>query len=134
MENEIWKPVTTIVLKNGTICNFIGYEVSNYGRVRTYKQRYGKGPKGLLPNHSPLAGRKDRNGYIQFWLIDTSLKGRNFRAHTIVMQTFMGIPKEYQVICHHNDVKTDNHISNLRYDTSKENAKDRERNRSAKST
>jgi hypothetical protein len=129
MDNEIWKPVNQIILKNGTLCNFIGYEVSNYGNVRTYKQRYGKGPKGLLSNHRPLTGRKDQKGYPQFWLIDINLKGRNFRAHTLVMQTFLGIPKEYEVVCHNDDVKSNNHISNLRYDTQLENVRDIKRNK-----
>ena len=51
-------------------------------------------------------------------------KRRNFRAHTLVMQTFVGIPEEYQVICHNDDIKTNNHISNLRYDTQKSNMHD----------
>lgn len=137
MENEIWKPITTIVLKNGTVCNFEGYEVSNYGRVRTYKQKYGKVSKAnkhsglnrpLLKTPTVINGRSDMHGYIQYCLSDTNKQRRNFRAHVLVMQTFVGLPKEYQVVCHYDDVKTNNHISNLRYDTHKANQQDRRRN------
>lgn len=41
LENEIWKPIGTIVNKNGSYTP-IGYEVSNMGRVRTKRQRYGR--------------------------------------------------------------------------------------------
>ena len=136
-ENEIWKPITTIVLKNSKVHNFDGYEVSNYGRVRTYLQRYGQVSRSNVasgvsrPNMLKpviLNGRADKKGYLQYWLRDTSGTAKNFRAHTLVMQTFVGIPKEYEVVCHNDDVKTNNHISNLRYDTQLENMLDKYRN------
>ena len=138
MENEIWKPVTEIVLRNGTVWKFEGYEVSNYGRVRTYKQKYGQVSRSnkhaglnrpLLKVPTIINGRPDRKGYPQFCLSDTNKKRHNVRAHTLVMQTFIGIPDEYQVICHYDDVKTNNHISNLRYDTQKNNLLDAKRNK-----
>ena len=137
MENEIWKPVNKIVLRNGTVWNFDGYEVSNYGRVRTYKQKYGQVSKAnihaglnrpLLATPTIINGRPDRKGYPQFCLSDTNKKRHNVRAHTLVMQTFIGLPDEYQVICHYDDVKTNNHISNLRYDSQKNNILDAKRN------
>jgi len=137
MENEIWKPIITIVLKNGTTCNFEGYEVSSYGRVRTYKQKYGQVSRSnkhaginrpLLKTPTIINGRPDTKGYIQFCLSDINKKRRNFRAHMLVMQTFIGIPDEYQIVCHYDDIKTNNHISNLRYDTYKANRSDAQRN------
>jgi hypothetical protein len=137
MENEIWKPVNKIVLRNGTVWNFEGYEVSNYGRVRTYKQKYGQVSRAnihaglnrpLLANPTIINGRPDKKGYPQFCLSDTNKKRHNVRAHTLVMQTFVGLPDEYQVICHYDDVKTNNHISNLRYDSQKNNILDAIRN------
>jgi len=137
MKNEIWKPVTQIVLRNGTIWNFEGYEVSNYGRVRTYKQKYGQVSRAnkhsglnrpLVKVPAIINGRPDKKGYPQFCLSDTNKKRHNVRAHTLVMQTFIGIPDEYQVICHYDDVKTNNYLSNLRYDTQKNNLLDAKRN------
>ena len=137
MENETWKPVDKIVLRNGTVWNFEGYEISNYGRVRTYKQKYGKVSKSntysglsrpLLKTATIINGRPDNKGYIQFCLSDTNKKRHNVRAHTLVMQTFIGIPDEYEVVCHFDDIKTNNRLDNLRYDTQKENIHDAIRN------
>jgi hypothetical protein len=133
MNEEIWKPVEQIVLKNGTVCDFEGYEVSNYGRVRTYKRKYGKVAKGT--HNRPLDtkpyvinGRPDEHGYIQYCLSDINKRRKNFRAHILVMQTFVGLPDEYEVVCHFDDVKTNNKLDNLRYDTYSENVKDAIRN------
>jgi hypothetical protein len=137
MENEIWKPVKKIVLRNGTVWYFEGYEVSNYGRVRTYKQKYGQVSRSnmhsglsrpLLKHPTIINGRPDKRGYPQFCLSDTNKKRHNVRAHVLVMQTFIGIPDEYQVVCHFDDVKTNNHLNNLRYDTQKQNLLDAKRN------
>jgi hypothetical protein len=138
MENEIWKPIKNIVLKNGTVWTFEGYDVSNYGRVRTYKQKYGQVSRSnvhaglnrpLLKTPTIINGRPDKKGYPQFCLSDIEKKRHNVRAHVLVMQTFMGLPKEYEVVCHFDDVKTNNNLDNLRYGTKKENALDAKRNK-----
>ena len=139
-ENEEWKPLTSITLKTGQVHYFEGYEVSNYGRVRTYKQKYGRVSKAnvsaglnrpLLSHPTMIYGRPDQKGYIQYCLSDINKVRKNFRAHTLVMQVFVGLPKEYEVVCHADDVKTNNHISNLRYDTQLENMLDKVRNKAS---
>ena len=125
---EIWKPIKQITLKNGTVCKFDGYDVSNFGRVRTYKKRYGRGHRELSKEAYVINGRPDNKGYIQYCLSDVDKKRRNFRAHTLVMQTFVGIPKKDQVVCHWDDIKANNKLTNLRYATAKDNAEDRLRN------
>lgn len=141
-ENEIWKPINSITLKTGQTHYFEGYEVSNYGRVRTYKQKYGSVSKAnmaagirrpLLKTPTIINGRPDQKGYIQYDLSDINLVKKNYRAHTLVMQVFVGLPKEYEVVCHNDDIKTNNHISNLRYDSQEENMKDKLRNKVLKS-
>lgn len=136
-EHEVWKPINSITLKTGQVHYFEGYDVSNYGRVRTYKQKYGRVSKSnkaagvnrpLLKHPTIINGRPDQKGYIQFSLSDVNKVSKNYRAHTLVMQTFVGIPKEYEVVCHNDDIKTNNHISNLRYDTQLENMLDIQRN------
>jgi len=137
MENEIWKPITEIY-RNGKILKFEGYEISNLGRVRTYKQKYGQvsrsnifsGLNRPLKQHPTIIkGRDDKKGYMLLCLSDVNKKRHNIRIHTAVMQTFYGFPKDGKVICHYNDIKTDNRLENLRYDTQKENGADRKRNR-----
>ena len=136
MKNEIWKPVTQIKKRN-QILNFEGYEVSNLGRVRTYKQKYGQVSRSAMHSglNRPLrttptliTGRPDIRGYMQLCLSDVNKKRHNIRIHTVVIQTFLGFPEEGLIVCHFNDVKTDNRLENLRYATHKENGQDAVRN------
>lgn len=131
MINEIWKPVIEIK-RNNRILKFEGYEVSNLGNVRSYKARYGKVPEGgkrpMMKHPYILADRMDQRGYILLCLSDVDLKRYNIRIHTIVAQTFLGFPDDGLSILHHNDIKTDNRLENLRYGTQKENLADYKRN------
>ena len=124
---EIWKKVESITKKTGT-SYYIGYEVSNYGRVRSYKYKYGQGKRPLLQTPTIINGRLDPAGYICYMLSDVDGKRKNVRGHMLVMQTFVGLPDPGMVICHYDDIKTNNHIDNLRYDTITANAQDKIRN------
>jgi hypothetical protein len=132
-EIEIWKPIEQIVLKNGLTINLEGYEVSNMGRVRTYKKKYGRGPRGLNEEPYIINGRKDMHGYTQFLLSDVTKKRRNFRTHLLVMQAFVGVPEKHEIVCHWDDDKDNNKLSNLRYATHKDNAQDKIRNKKRES-
>jgi hypothetical protein len=130
--NEIWKPIKHIK-RNDKILEFEGYEVSNLGRVRTYKEKYGQPkPGGKRPLRSEpyeIFGRIEKNrGYMLLCLSDVNKKRYNIRIHTVVMQTFVGFPEDGMVICHNNDIKKDNRLENLRYDTQLENMRDIRRN------
>jgi hypothetical protein len=129
---EIWKTVPTIINRNGSFTPD-KYEVSNLGRVRTKKQRYGRprkdtGKRVDLAQYRYLTGRPDKNGYIQYEMYDAESSRKNIRGHVLVMQTFVGIPGRGQVVCHYDDVKSNNKLDNLRYGTMKENGQDRIRN------
>jgi hypothetical protein len=136
MENEIWKPIKEIKRKN-RILKFEGYEVSNFGRVRTYKSKYGKISKSaqesglnrpLKTTPTLITGRPDKAGYMQLCLSDVNKKRHNIRIHTVVAQTFLGFSDQGLIVCHFNDIKTDNRLENLRYDTHSSNIKDAQRN------
>jgi len=131
-ENETWKPLTKFVFRDGREIFFEGYDVSDHGRVRTYKQKYGRVSPGkkrpLLEKPYIINGRPDSKGYIQYQLSDIFFKRRNFRGHSLVMQAFRGVPDSGLIVCHYDDVKTNNHLHNLRYDTPKANAEDIKRN------
>lgn len=134
MENEIWKPITEIH-RNGKVLQFDGYEVSNLGRVRSYKPKYGKVAQGsnrpLLKNPYEIFGRIEKNkGYMLLCLSDINKKRHNIRIHTVVLQTFIGPAPDGMVVCHYNDIKTDNCLDNLRYDTPAANSLDMIRNQS----
>ena len=130
--NEIWKAVVPIKTKNGVIFEPYGYEVSNLGRVRSYRNRYGQGNgsgyRELVSEPTIIAGRPDKTGYIQYLMHSKQRYRKNIRGHVLVMQTFMGYPEEGMVICHWDDVKDNNSLDNLRYGTSKENFEDMIRN------
>jgi hypothetical protein len=121
LENEIWKVIPTIINKNGSY-EPIGYEVSNMGRVRTKRQRYGRprkdtGIRKELRDYHILNGRSDSGGYIQHALYNAEKNKRNFRTSTLVMQAFIGIAGEGQVISHIDGNKLNNCLDNLKYNT-----------------
>ena len=132
---EIWKTIPKLVIRGGREFTPDRYEVSNLGRIRTKKQRYGQPRKDLgnkraeLAEYRYLTGRPDQVGYMQVDLFDANSVRSKYRIHTIVMQTFIGLPKAGQVICHYDDIKTNNQLTNLRYDTVKANGLDRVRNK-----
>lgn len=134
MENEIWKEITVIVSKNGNKFYPDGYEVSNLGRVRSYRSRYGKAAAGVKrpkqQNPTILADtRRDKTGYIQYMIYDANGNRKNIRGHVLVMQTFVGLPDKGMLICHFDDIKHNNALSNLRYGTYSENYDDFVRNK-----
>ena len=124
---EIWEKVESITKKTGT-SYYEGYEVSNYGRVRSYKYKYGRGKRPMMKDPVIINGRLDPAGYICYMLSDINGRRKNVRGHMLVMQTFVGLPDPGMVICHYDDIKTNNHIDNLRYDTQKSNLADMKRN------
>lgn len=110
--SEVWKPVV----------GFEGrYEVSDQGRVRSLDR--------VLTSAVPVRGyprrvrgqmlkpvlRKD--GYVQFGCRRVLILG-----HVCVAEAFIGPRPEGLVVCHGNDIRTDNRLSNLSWGTPKENS------------
>lgn len=87
------------------------YSVSDSGQVRS--DRYGR---ILRPTLRPT-------GYLQLTLSDRRRTGYPF-AHTLVLAAFVGPAPEGMECCHGNGDKTDNRLSNLRWDTRLANAAD----------
>jgi HNH endonuclease len=99
---EIWRPALY----------YPGCFISNLGRARDWKgfKRARISPSHVYPHiEIPYGGPKP--------------------VHCIVAETWLGPPVKGFVICHNNDNKLDARVMNLRYDTQKENARDRIRNR-----
>lgn len=86
------------------IVGFIGYEVSNRGRVRS---RF----KELVPF-------PDKDGYLC-----VGVRGLK-RVHFLVLTVFVGPRPIGMEACHNNGIKTDNSLRNLRWDTHKANCAD----------
>ena len=89
------------------IPDFPGYEVSDHGRVRTYKNATGKGPY-MLAIRVSYFGR-------QRILLKQGEQRRMCYIHRLVLEAFRGpCPPEHET--HHLDSDpTNNHLSNLVY-------------------
>jgi hypothetical protein len=97
LSDEIWKKIPNTNSK---------YEVSNYGRVKSYCQN---AVEGKVLNPSFIGG---------FKVVSVKYKGqsRHFLVHKLVAEVF--IPKEKRtqtVVIHHDWNKTNNHVSNLQW-------------------
>ena len=95
------------------------YEVSEDGEVR----RMSSGPSTY--SGRMLKPRKDKKGYS---LVNLSRNGKQkpHRIHRLVVQAFLGNPPtEKHQIAHGDGNPENNHVSNLRWATQKENEADK---------
>ena len=113
---ENWKPVE----------GWHGYEVSDLGRVRSWKQRT-KGRK-WLPDYdqTPTILKPEiRNGYCAVLLSEYGKKSKKKSVHRLVLDAFAGVQPSRVHAAHGNGVKTDNRLCNLRWATPSENNDDK---------
>jgi hypothetical protein len=111
---EVWKDVVGC---EGS------YEISNHGRVRslarTVQRRYRNGYR-LQTVRAALLRPCFRTKYPTVTLI-----GRKSRSvHSLVLEAFVGPRPEGHEGLHGDGNRTNNHLSNLRWGTSKENKED----------
>lgn len=106
---EQWRPVV----------GFEGlYEVSNCGRVRSLDRLV----KSSLGRKRKSAGRilkpwtSNRGGYLVLKLAKDSEK-RKALVQVLVLEAFVGPRPDGMVCCHNDGDATNNHLSNLRWDT-----------------
>lgn len=100
------------------------YEVSNQGRVRSWKGK-GFGWVGKrLPEPKILQQGATRGGYLAVKLyVDGSKRCRG--VHRLVLEEFIGPCPVGMEGCHKNGDPADNRLSNLRWDTPLSNAEDK---------
>ena len=118
-EAEEWRPVR----------GFEGiYEVSDQGRVRSLDR--------ILSDGRRWRGRIMRTQIVdRYEQLVLARNGQTARtAHGLVLEAFRGERPAGMEVCHGNGDPTDNRLENLRWDTPKNNAADREAHgRTAKS-
>jgi hypothetical protein len=119
---EQWKPIS----------GYPGYEVSDFGRVRSYWQKAGKGRKYKLAQQPVkiLKSHRDKNGYPRV-MIYVGGKAYNRIVSRLMLETFIG-PCPPGMQCCHNDGYPDHNFKyNLRWDTPRNNQHDRKKHGTA---
>lgn len=109
---EVWKAIPY----------FPGYEVSNYGRVRSY--RIGSKRGAIAENPHTIKPQNKNRFHLK---VSLCRNGKQFQksVHRLVLETFMGeCPIGYEC-CHNNGNPTNNYLTNLRWDTPTNNSKDK---------
>jgi HNH endonuclease len=103
-----------LILENGVVLykkgkkDMVNYNENTYSRLKHYVNKYG-------------------HHYV--WLFSEK-HNRTILAsvHSLVARSFLVVPESYQVIRHLDDVKSNNHYSNLAFGTHKDNGQDAVRN------
>ena len=105
---EIWKDIE----------GYEGYQVSNFGRVRSLDRYNGRGYwiKGCI-----LKPIMDKKGYLTVGLSKNNQR-KAFKVHRLVALHFIPNIENKPEIDHINTIKTDNRVENLRWVTPKENS------------
>lgn len=107
------------------VVGFSGYQVNADGRVRSCRPRNGRGH--LLAEYRPLRCNRTRQGYWRVVLCAGGGRQRTVPVHHLVLEVFVSPCPDGMEGCHNDGDKDNNRLANLRWDTPKGNAADRNR-------
>jgi hypothetical protein len=107
------------------IGGYPAYEVSDQGRIRSKRREVTKGVRQVLPERF-LRLRPVGNGYRAVSLCKDGV-ARNYYVHALVLRAFVGEAPPNTEACHYDGDKTNNKLSNLRWDTRSSNRADSKR-------
>jgi len=111
---EFWRPVQ----------GFEGYDVSSFGRVRSYWHRGGIGVGYVLcPQRIPtmLQFGTHRQGYLTTYLYRKDAKRRTLMLHRVVAEAFIGNPNQLPQVNHITGYKADARKDGLEWVNQHEN-------------
>lgn len=119
MSGEQWRPIP----------GADGYEVSDQGRVRSYKlnQSASRTTPKVLAQRLTRQRHPNRARYLHIGLMVDGRR-RERLVHQLVLEAFVGPRPDGWVTRHLNDISTDNRLTNLAYGSVAENAQDAIRN------
>ena len=100
---EVWRSIE----------NYDNYVVSSFGRVKNTKT--GKIIKSF----------DNGRGYLRVVLCEDAIKKKSYYVHRLVACAFINNPDNKECVDHKDNNKTNNHISNLRFATAKQNSQNR---------
>lgn len=104
------------------------YQVSNYGQVRSVPWVSIRSNGRSYTNQSRvLAQATTDSGHLRVGLFRNK-KQSGHLVHRLVLEAFVGPCPDGMESCHTDDDPSNNHVSNLRWDTRRENMLDRSRN------
>lgn len=118
---ELWRPLP----------DWPPYRVSNRGGIQSCLEKakgkgVGRGVMLLTDNWKDRATVLDSDGYCVFWARRNGEKPTMLKVHACVLRAFAGEAPAGFIACHNNANRSDNSASNLRWDTQRANAGDRE--------
>ena len=111
-EEEVWKDVK----------GYEGlYEVSNHGRVKSLARivEYTDG-RSYMKDEKILSTPPNSDGYLHTQL-GKNKKWKTYRVHRLVGEAFLPNPQNYPEINHIDEIKDNNHVSNLEWCTREHN-------------
>lgn len=119
MEKEIFYPVKKVKDIYGKVYDFTGLvSISESGLVFVHPKRT---KHKFCPGYI-VKGRPAHGGHLQVKLMDKNDEGALFYIHRLVAFTFLPKPKKHQDnVLHLDDNPANNHYTNLKWGTHKEN-------------
>jgi len=129
-KNDEWRPIYRVGNNNyGGL-----YAVNKLGQVKSLRNRnvFSGGRKTRDKSGLLDLQKKSASNYLFVNLADPNGKIVSEYVHTLVLTAFVGPRPNGMVACHWNDKRFDNRLSNLRWDTMKNNQADAKFNRYSK--
>ena len=111
MQNEIWKDIP----------NFYGYQISNYGRIKSIDRDIVCGDKTIHCNGKILKQSKNQKGYLRIRISKGRNKKYTLLIHRLVALAFIENPNNYQQINHIDGNKENNYYLNLEWCNNSQN-------------
>lgn len=126
IQEEIWKDLIYID-KNGKTLHFDGfYQISNKGRVRSYRAKSGgnvSGKYSTTPRQIKIS--MQNNGYYMFGVRFNDGKTFGCLLHRALCSNFIPFPKDLDIsnvqVNHKDENKSNNDLDNLEWCTPKDN-------------
>lgn len=104
------------------------YEVSDYGRVRSVEREVQFGDRTRRVLSRVLSPGRRGPGKVPYVILSGDGRRQSRSVHTLVLEAFVGVCPPGHEACHWDDNTTNNHLSNLRWDTHSANMQDCVRN------